>query len=304
MDVAKTIALMVNHPGDVFDYEDGKPDALPVTEPIPYLAMVPTTAGTGSEVGRASVVSDDETKAKKIIFDPTLMPKVAILDPELLEKLPPSITATTGLDALCHLVEAYLAKGEHPMCDGIALEGIRIIKEALVECVGFAAKACGQEADYPQAIAVIQDDSRERHMRIRERMLQAAMMGAVAFQKGLGTTHSIAHALSTVNDLHHGLANGILMPHVMRYNAQEVPERFVTMAQAAGLDPTPESFINWLVELQTTLNVPGYLAPAGVTEDHLESIADYAFADGCHQSNPRDCTRDDLLAITRAALSA
>lgn len=303
MDVAKAIALMVHHPGDLFDYEDGKPGALPVDQHIPYLVMIPTTSGTGSEVGRAAVVSDDETKTKKIIFDPKLMPNLALLDPELTLNLPPHITATTGLDALCHLIEAFVAKGEHPMCDGIALEGIRLVSESLVECVGFAAKTSGSEETYQAAISHIQEDTHERHIRMREKMLQAAMMGAVAFQKGLGVTHSCAHALSSVTDMHHGLANGILLPFAMRFNQTEVPERFERMAHAAGLpEVSGDAFIAWLVVLQETLNIPTHLSGAGVETKHLDALTEFALQDGCHQLNPRACDADALRGIFTAAL--
>ena len=306
MDVAKAIALMVHHEGDLFDYEDGKPDALPVDKDIPYLAMVPTTAGTGSEVGRALVVSDDVTKVKKIIFDPRLMPKIALLDPTLSLGLPPQITATTGLDALCHLVEAYVAPGSHPMADGIALEGIRLIEENLVKAVGHAALQTGQQDAYPAAVAAVgAETSEEDHIQVRTQMLLAAMMGAVAFQKGLGATHSCAHALSTVCDLHHGLANGILMPYVMRYNLEAVPERFVNMARAARLqEERAEAFVGWLVALQMMLEVPRNLKDAGVKVGQIEELSDHAFRDGCHQSNPRPCTRDDLRRLFVSALGA
>lgn len=304
MDVAKVIGLMVNHPGDLFDYEDGKPDALPVDQPIPYMLMLPTTAGTGSEVGRASVISDDQTKQKKIVFDAALLPKMAILDPELSVGLPPALTAATGIDALSHLVEAYLAKGEHPMCDGIALEGIKMISEVLLETVGFAAKGTGKESEYPEAVAAITEDTEARHLEVRTTMLQASMMGAVAFQKGLGATHSCAHALSAVNDLHHGLAIGITMPYVMDFNSEAVPERFAAMARAAGQEASADAFLDWLRELNQKIQLPTTLKEVGVTQAHMTPLLEQALADGCHQLNPRACDQASFTKILTAAIGA
>lgn len=306
MDVAKAIALMVNHPGDLFDYEDGKPDALPVDQPIPPMVMVATTAGTGSEVGRSSVISDDETHVKKIIFDPKMLPNLAVLDPMLTLSLPPGVTATTGLDALCHLVEAFVAKGDHPMSDGIALEGIRMVAENIRDAFDFARLQYGSDEEKAASASRLGDNNTEaRHIEAREKMLNASMMGAVAFQKGLGVTHSLAHSLSTVCDLHHGLANGILMPHAMRFNAKAVPERFVRMAQAAGLESTtPESFIDWLVELQDELSVPRHLNKAGVTSEHIKDLVHYALLDGCHQSNPCPVSEDDFRALFQDSIGA
>ena len=186
MDVAKCIALMAYHPGDLLDYEDGKENGRSADQQLPLIVAVPTTAGTGSEVGRSAVVSDDDTHVKKIIFSPRLLPVHVFMDPDLTMGLPASITAWTGMDACSHLSEAYLAPGYHPQCDGIALEGLRLMARALPRCVeGFQAS---------DTSSVILD--------ARHDMLNAAMMGAVAFQKGLGAVHSCAHALSTVCDLH------------------------------------------------------------------------------------------------------
>ena len=179
LDVGKAIALMVNHPGKLFDYEDGKPDARPVDQEIPFMIAIPTTSGTGSEVGRSSVVGDDVTKAKKIIFDPRLLVPLVLADPELTYGLPPAVTAAVGFDALTHNVEAYLAKGYHPICEGIALEGVRLVAKHL-----------------PKAV------HDPKNLDARGGMMVASMMGAAAFQKGLGVTHSAAHALSTVYDTH------------------------------------------------------------------------------------------------------
>src|SRR6185436_16030410 len=166
-----------------------------------------TTSGTGSEVGRSSVVSDDETHIKKIIFSPRLLAKTVFADPELTLDLPAKVTAATGMDALTHCVEAFLAKGFHPICDGIALEGIRLAAGSLLECV-----------------------KKPMDIEARSSMMLASMMGAIAFQKGLGLTHSCAHALSTVVDMHHGFANGVMIDHALRFNLPAAPERFRDMA--------------------------------------------------------------------------
>lgn len=280
MDVAKVIGLMATHPGDLFDYEDGKPDALPVNNPLPPCVAVPTTAGTGSEVGRSSVVSDDVTHVKKIIFDPKMLPNVAVVDPELTVGLPAAITAATGIDALTHNVEAFLAQGFHPLADGIALQGIRMVAAYLPACV-----------EHPGDLEA------------RGQMLLASLMGATAFQKGLGVTHSCAHALSTVVDMHHGLANALMMPACMRFNAEVAPERFALMAQAAGLEVADAAhFIAWLEALNARLGIPASLSAAGVEESHLEALVEIAVNDVCHPSNPRPVSREDFVALFRAAL--
>jgi alcohol dehydrogenase class IV len=288
LDVAKAIALMVNHPGDLFDYEDGKPGALPVNKVIPFIAALPTTAGTGSEVGRSSVVSDDSTHAKKIIFDPKLLPSRVFADPELTLALPADITASTGMDALTHLVEAYLAKGFQPLCDGIALEGMRFVARSLKTVVQQARAKAGATPE---------------HLGARGDMLNAAMMGAVAFQKGLGVTHSCAHALSTVCDLHHGLVNGILIPYTMAFNLETRRDRFATMALAVGA-PGPDGFIDWLRALKAELGIPKTLAEVGVKKEHLPRLVEFALGDGCHQSNPRPVTKADFEALFKEAMGA
>ncbi|MEO5802584.1 MAG: iron-containing alcohol dehydrogenase, partial [Verrucomicrobiota bacterium] len=212
LDVAKAIALMANHPGDLFDYEDGKPDARPIDQPIPFLVALPTTSGTGSEVGRSAVISDDTTHIKKIIFSPRLLAKAVFADPELTLDLPGKITAATGMDALTHCIEAFLAKNYHPLCDGIALEGLRLGAANLEKCV-----------------------KTPRDIEARGAMMMTSMMGAIAFQKGLGINHSCAHALSAICDLHHGLANAVMMPYALPFNISAVPERFARMATTLEL---------------------------------------------------------------------
>ena len=278
MDVAKCVALMAHHPGHLFDYEDDKPGGLPVDQPIPHLVALPTTAGTGSEVGRSAVVSDDETHAKKIIFSPRLLPALVLADPELTLGLPPHLTAATGMDAATHLIEAYLAKGTHPMADGIALEGLKLVQAHLRDAVRFAGE--------PRS-------DRAAHLEARQGMLDAALMGAVAFQKGLGVNHSCAHALSTVCDTHHGLANALMLPAVLRYNAEVVPQRVAALAAAVGAEDLAE----WARDLSSALGLPGSLDAIGVPRDSLDRLVEVAFADACHPNNPRPVQPEHLRAL-------
>ena len=296
MDVAKAIALMANHPGHLFDYEDGA-SVRPIDQPIPPIVAVPTTAGTGSEVGRSTVISDDVTHAKKIMFDPQLLAKVVLADPELLLGLPAKITAATGMDALTHLIEAFLAKGEHPLCDGIALEGIYLVAQHLKECVQFARRLQGGE-NFDQATAAA-------HLRARGGMLNASMMGAIAFQKGLGVTHSCAHALSTVFDTHHGLANGVMLPAAMAFNLEAAPERFLRMARMVNPGASDGiEFVDWIRTLAATIGIPASLTTLGVEAEHLERLVTVAQQDGCHQLNPRPVAREDFFSIYQQAIIA
>ncbi|MFZ5628143.1 MAG: iron-containing alcohol dehydrogenase [Spirochaetota bacterium] len=278
LDVAKAIALMVNHPGDIFDYEDEKPGARPFDKEIPYWIAIPTTSGTGSEVGRSTVVADDTTHVKKVIFSPRLLARAVFADPEMTAAMPAHVTAATGLDAMTHLIEAFLAKGRHPMADGIALEGLRLAGQAL-----------------PRAFKDGND------LAARGDMLMASMMGAVAFQKGLGVVHSCAHALSAIVDMHHGLANGIMLDHALRFNAKAVPDRFDRLAQAVGLGKG-EEFISWLTQLKAELKIPATLKEAGVTADKLDALVRVAVADGCHPSNPVAVSENDFREIFQRVL--
>lgn len=289
MDVAKAIALMAHHPGDLFEYEDGLPNSRPVDQHIPFLIAIPTTSGTGSEVGRSTVISLDDSKAKKIMFSPRLMPSIVIADPELTYDLPAKVTAATGMDALTHLVEAYLSKGFQPVCDGIALEGVRLVSQSLAKAVEFAGK---------------RGDRSDAHLQARGLMLNASMMGGMAFQKGLGLVHSLAHPLSTVCDLHHGLANGIMIPYGMEFNVPAAKERMTTLAEVAGAkQKSPEGFVDWLKELKTQIGIPVGLKDVGVKQEHLEGLVHYATIDVCHPSGPRTVTSDDFKMLYQKALA-
>lgn len=294
LDVAKAILVMVHHPGDLFDYEDEKPGALPLDREIPYWVSVPTTAGTGSEVGRSTVISDDETHVKKIIFSPRLLAPRVFLDPELTLGLPAAVTAATGMDALTHLVESYLAKGFQPLCDGIALAGVKLVASGLVRSVELARRIeHGEKALLHGA----------EHMEARGQMLNAAMMGGVAFQKGLGVTHSLAHSLSTVCDLHHGLANGICIPYAMTFNTAVVGDRLADLAQLVGAaEPSARGFVVWLERLREQIGIPRDLRAVGVKDEHLDRLVAVAVADGCHANNPRPVSESDFRTLFRHAL--
>ncbi len=291
LDVAKAIALRASHIGDILEYAWDHPQVRPINAPLPYFVAVPTTAGTGSEVGRSSVISDDETHVKKIIFSPALLAKAVFADPELTVDLPPAITAATGMDALTHNVESYLSPAYHPLCDGIAVEGVRIAAAAL-----------------PVAVC----DG--RNLAARGDMLMSSMMGAIAFQKDLGAVHSCAHALSTVADLHHGLANGIMIDHVMRFNAPVASAKLAELARVARVpggdngsdEARADAFVAWLARLKSELGIPAklsaYEAARRVTHDDIAKLVEIAVADTCHQTNPRPCTADDFRRIFAAAI--
>jgi alcohol dehydrogenase class IV len=280
LDVAKVIGLMATHPGSLFEYEDGAPAARPIEDRLPHLVAVPTTAGTGSEVGRSSVISDDD-HIKRIIFSPHLLARAVFADPSLTVGLPAAITAATGMDALTHNVEAYLATGYHPICDGIALQGVRLAAEHL-------ATAVANGAD----------------LEARSGMLMASMMGAIAFQKGLGVVHSTAHALGTVSDMHHGLANAVMIDHVLPFNVEAVPGRFADLAVAAGAhEPSAEAFVAWLTQLKALIGIPSDLTAAGVDRASIDRLTDVAIADACHLSNPRPVARADVWHLFERAFA-
>jgi alcohol dehydrogenase class IV len=295
IDVAKAIALMAYHPGDLLDYEDEKPGARPIDLRLPTYLAVPTTAGTGSEVGRSTVISDDETHVKKIMFSPRLMAARVFADPDLTMGLPAFVTAATGMDALTHLVESYLAKGFQPLCDGIALEGVRILARGIGAAVTFARRIEAGER------ALLTDGA---HRDARADMLNAALMGGVAFQKGLGVTHSLAHALSTVCDLHHGLVNGICLPYTMAFNKNVAAGKLAELAHAAGIaDQTADGFIAWLRDLKAAVGIPRTLADAGVKREHLDRLVAIAVGDACHPNNPKPVVTDDFRALFEAAFT-
>ncbi|MFK7921236.1 MAG: iron-containing alcohol dehydrogenase [Bacteroidia bacterium] len=276
MDVARAIALRINHHRDLFDYDDLIGGDKYVTEEVPPLICIPTTSGTGSEVGRSAIISEDESKRKRILFAPKLMAIRVFADPALTYTLPAHITAATGMDALTHNMEAYLAKNWHPMADGIALEGVRLIWNSLEIAVNNPT---------PES---------------RAEMMLGSLMGATAFQKGLGVVHSLAHPLSTLLDMHHGLANAINLPYGMRFNYEGFEDRFAQLAFVMGLE-SGEAVVDALFELNRKVNLPIRLRDAGVKEEHLEALSDLAIADFAHPNNPKPVSREDFRKLYQEA---
>lgn len=279
LDVARAIVLQVNHREDLFVYDDLIGGDVYVTNDVPHFVTIPTTSGTGSEVGRSAIIADDETHQKKILFSPKLLAKIVFADPLLTMELPAFVTAATGMDALTHNMEAYLAKNFHPMCDGIALEGMRLVAESLVDAV------------------------RQPDLNARSKMLLASMMGAIAFQKGLGVVHSLAHPLSSLLDTHHGLANAINIPYGMRFNIAGFEDRFARMAQALGLkSELGESVVQYLFDLNSKVGIPHRLREIHVEEAHLDTLSALAFADFAHPNNPKPVSQSDFRALYQEAL--
>ena len=279
LDVARAIVLRVNHREDLFKYDDLIGGDVYVTSDVPHFITIPTTAGTGSEVGRSAIIADDETHQKKILFSPKLLAKIVFADPLLTMDLPPFVTAATGMDALTHNMEAFLAKMPHPMCEGIALEGIRLISQSLEK-------------------AVTAPD-----LEVRSKMLIASLMGAVAFQKGLGVVHSLAHPLSALLDTHHGLANAVNIPYGMEFNIAGCEDKFQRIAHTLGLNElTGPAVVNYLFELNSSIHIPHKLSEIGVKQEHIETLADLAVADFAHPNNPKPVTREDFRNLYQKAL--
>lgn len=279
LDVARAILLRINHREDLFKYDDLIGGDVYVTNDVPHFVTVPTTAGTGSEVGRSAIIADDETHQKKILFSPKLLAKIVFADPLLTMELPNFITAATGMDALTHNMEAFLAKNYHPICDGIALEGIRLIHESLEKAT-----------NHPD-------------LESRSKMLLGSMMGAIAFQKGLGVVHSLAHPLSSLLDTHHGLANAVNIPYGMEFNIAGNEDKFKRIAQTLDLkNNTGEAVVSYLFDLNTRINIPHKLSAIGVKSEHIETLADLAFADFAHPNNPKPVSREDFKNLYLQAL--
>ena len=279
IDVARAILLRINHREDLFKYDDLIGGDVYVTNDVPPFITIPTTSGTGSEVGRSAIIADDETHQKKILFSPKLLAKIVFADPLLTMDLPPFITAATGMDALTHNMEAFLAKNFHPLCDGIALEGMRLIALSIEKAV------------------------KNPDVESRSNMLLASMMGAIAFQKGLGVVHSLAHPLSSLLDTHHGLANAVNLPYGMQYNIAGFEDRFVRMARALGVkNETGEGVVEYLFDLNERLGIPKTLGGIGVKEEHIEILADLAYADFAHPNNPKPVSREDFKMLYTTAL--
>jgi alcohol dehydrogenase class IV len=279
IDTARAIVLRINHREDLFKYDDLIGGDIYVTNEVPHFITIPTTAGTGSEVGRSAIISDDETHQKKILFSPKLLAKIVFADPLLTMELPPAVTAATGMDALTHNMEAFLAKTYHPMCEGIALEGISLICESLAQAVN------------------------KPDLESRSKMLIASLMGAVAFQKGLGVVHSMAHPLSSLLDTHHGLANAVNIPYGMEFNIAGFEHKFKRIARTLDLkEETGKAVVQYLFDLNAKINIPHKLSDIGVKEEHIETLADLAIADFAHPNNPKPVTREDFKLLYLKAL--
>lgn len=265
LDAGKAIALMVGQTRPIWDFEDVGDNWTRVDpKGIAPVVAVPTTAGTGSEVGRASVITDEATHTKKIIFHPKMLPAVVIADPELTVGLPPHVTAATGMDALAHCLEAYCAPGYHPMAEGIAVEGMRLVKEWL-----------------PVAV---KDGS---NLTARAHMLAAAGMGATAFQKGLGAIHALSHPLGAVYDTHHGLTNAVVMPYVLAFNRSAIEAKLTRLAAWLGLpEPSYQAVMDWILALRREVGIPHTLAELGVGPERLDELSAAAAADPSAGGNP------------------
>src|SRR6185312_343037 len=277
LDVARAIVLRINHREDLFKYDDLIGGDVYVTNDVPHFITIPSTAGTGSEVGRSAIIADDTTHQKKILFSPKLLAKIVFADPLLTMDLPAFITAATGMDALTHNMEAFIAKMEHPMCEGIALEGMRLIGQSLEKAVN------------------------RPDLNARSEMLLASLMGAVAFQKGLGVVHSLAHPLSSLLDTHHGLAHAVNLPYGMAFNRSGFEEKFERMARALQLNPG-QDLIGFLRDLNGMIGIPEKLQDIGVKAEHIETLANLAFADFAHRNNPKPVSREDFKQLYLQAL--
>ena len=282
LDAGKGVALMLGQQRPIRDFDDkGSNWKRASGGEFPPLIAVPTTAGTGSEVGRAAVITDPELGRKIVAFHPRLLPRTAILDPELTLGLPPDLTAWTGLDALSHCVEAFCAPGLHPMADGIALEGVRLVYRCLHRAV-----ADGGDLE------------------ARAGMLAAAAMGATAFQKGLGAIHALSHPVGVLHGGHHGRLNGLFMPHVLRFNRPLIEARVGLLARHAGIEPAGfDGFLDWILSIRRQWNVPASLAGAGVREAEFAEIIRLALEDPTAGGNPVPLDEAGLRGMLEAAMA-
>ena len=283
LDVGKAIAFMSGQTLPIWDFEDvGDNWTKANSKKIAPIIAVPTTAGTGSETGRASVILNEETGVKNIIFHPKFLPSIVILDPLLTIGLPAKITAATGMDALAHNLEAYCAPGFHPMADGIALEGVRLINLWLIEAV--------------------QNGS---NIEARMNMLTAASMGSTAFQKGLGAIHSLSHPVNALNNVHHGLSNAIFMPYVLTFNKDVIEQKIIKICDYLELeDRSFDGFINWILDLRKKLKIPHKLSDVIKEEDFdIERLSKMALDDPSTSGNPKPLTKNDMKNMYQRSMS-
>lgn len=283
LDVGKAIAFMSGQTLPIWDFEDvGDNWTKANDDEIAPIIAVPTTAGTGSETGRASVILNEETGVKNIIFHPKFLPSIVILDPVLTVGLPSKITAATGMDALAHNLEAYCAPGYHPMADGIALEGMRIINDWLLEAVNNGS-----------------------NIEARQNMLSAASMGSTAFQKGLGAIHSLSHPVNALNNVHHGLSNAIFMPYVLTFNKDVIEKKIIKICDYLELNnPTFDGFINWILYLRKKLEMPHKLSEVIDEKDFdIDRLSKMALADPSTGGNPKKLTEADMKLMYQHSMS-
>ena len=283
LDVGKAIAFMSGQTLPIWDFEDvGDNWTKANDDEIAPIIAVPTTAGTGSETGRASVILNEETGVKNIIFHPKFLPSIVILDPVLTVGLPSKITAATGMDALAHNLEAYCAPGYHPMADGIALEGMRIINDWLLEAVNNGS-----------------------NIEARQNMLSAASMGSTAFQKGLGAIHSLSHPVNALNNVHHGLSNAIFMPYVLTFNKDVIEKKIIKICDYLELNNrTFDGFINWILDLRKKLDIPHKLSEVIDEKDFdLDRLSKMALADPSTGGNPKKLTEADMKLMYQHSMS-
>ena len=283
LDVGKAVAFMSGQSLPIWDFEDiGDHSTKANSNKIATIVAVPTTAGTGSETGRASVILNEETGVKNIIFHPKFLPSIVILDPVLTIGLPAKITAATGMDALAHNLEAYCAPGYHPMADGIALEGMRLINKWLLEAV-----------------------KNGSNIEARMNMITAASMGSTAFQKGLGAIHSLSHPVNALNNIHHGLSNAIFMPYVLTFNKDVIEDKIIKICDYLELkDRSFDGFINWVLDLRQKLNMPHKLSEVIDEKDlQLERLSKMALNDPSTGGNPKKLTEKDMKIMYQHSMS-
>ena len=282
LDVGKAIAFMSVQNRQIWDFEDiGDNWKKAVDTNIPPIIAIPTTAGTGSETGRASAIINKSNGIKKIIFHPKILPSLVILDPLLTIELPPNLTAATGMDALAHNLEAFCAPNFHPMADGIALEGIRLIKSSLYKA--------------------FKDG---KNIEARQNLLAASSMGSTAFQKGLGAIHSLSHPINAQFNIHHGLSNAIFMPYVLTFNRHSIEKKIVSICDYLDLDKDFDSFLTWILDLRKKLNIPNKLSDVvDCTNLDLDKLSLMAFEDPSTSGNPKKISQKDLREMYEHSIS-
>ena len=294
LDVGKSIALLESNNRPLWDFsgegsfwtennynESMAKNKMSNPDNIRPIIAIPTTAGTGSEISRAAAIINENTNIKKIVFHPKMLPTLTILDPKLTLGLPSFLTAATGMDAFAHNLEAYCASGYHPMADGIALEGMWLIKKWLITAV-----------------------NEGKNIEARGNMLTASSMGATAFQKGLGAIHSLSHPVNSVFNIHHGLSNAVFMPYVLTFNRSAIENKIAKLSEYLELkNPSFNSFIDWVLDLRDKIKIPHKLSEcAKITDKDIETLAPMALNDPCTPENPKKASLDDMKLMYRHSL--